>query len=237
MNGSIYVSDSGNTKIMGSQKVDSTYVSINSSCPKTCPLIDKFCYAQSSFTGMVVRRLDKEASGHSALKVARSEANAIDNAYKGKEVPQGRAIRLHVSGDSRTLKGTRLINSAVKRWKKRGGGDCWSYTHAWAKVPRKEWSSVSILASITSVKEVSAARKQGYAPAIVVDYHPSDKTYKLEGSDVKWIPCPAQTREVGCSDCKLCYNANRLYEDNFGIAFAAHGVMKNLLKRHLNVIK
>lgn len=237
LNGSIYVSDSGNTKIMGSQKVDSTYVSIDSSCPKTCPLIDKGCYAKFSFVGMTVRRLDKEADGLTALEVARSEANAIDNAYKGKDVPQGRAMRLHVSGDSRTLKGTRLINSAVKRWKERGGGDCWSYTHAWANVPRKEWGAVSILASITSVKEVSAARKQGYAPAIVVDEHLTDKAYELEGSDVKWIPCPAQTRDVGCSDCRLCFNANRLYEGNFGIAFAAHGVKKNSIKRHLNVVK
>jgi hypothetical protein len=134
------------------------------------------------------------------------------------------------------MAGTKLINNAVGRWKKRGGGSAWSYTHAWKNIPRSEWFNVSILASVASVDEVAEARKQGYAPAIVVPEHSSDKAYLLPGSDVKWIPCPAQTREVGCSDCRLCFNANRLFNTNMGIAFAAHGIRKNEIKRHLTVI-
>lgn len=146
-------------------------------------------------------------------------------------------MRLHVAGDSRTLAGTRLLNNAVQRWKKRGGGDCWTYTHAFAHVPREEWSNVSVLASVASVEEVTLAREQGYAPAIVVGEHPSDKAYTLPGSDVKWIPCPNQTRGVGCTDCKLCFNADRLRDGNFGIAFAAPGVYKGVIKRRLQVIQ
>lgn len=238
MNGAIYVSDSGNAKLMGSQKVDATYVSIQASCPKSCPLMGEGCYAQLGNVGIYSHRLDEEATGMSALEAARSEAAVIDSAYKGGPVPSGRPLRLHVAGDSRTLAGTRLINNAVVRWKKRGGGDCWSYTHVWQTVPRQTWSNVSILASVSNTAEVPEARKQGYAPAIVVDTHPSDKAYTLEGSDVKWIPCPAQTREVGCSDCKLCFNADRLYDGNFGIAFSVHGVRKETLKKkHLVVVK
>lgn len=237
MNGAIYVSDSGNSKIMGSKKVDATYVSIMASCPKSCSLMGEGCYAQLSFVGITSRRLDEEASGFTPLQAARAEAKCIDEAYHGKEVPAGRDMRLHVAGDSRTLAGTRTINSSVKRWKQRGGGDCWSYTHAWKHVPREEWSNVSILASVTDIKEAQDARKQGYAPAMVVPEHPSERAYKLDGSDVKWIPCPAQTREVGCSDCRLCFNADRLYDNNFGIAFAAHGPKKSSIKRHLTVVK
>lgn len=237
MNGAIYVSDSGNTKIMGSKKVDATYVSIKASCPKDCPFMSEGCYAQLSYVGITTARLDEEADGFSPLQAARSEAAAIDNSYKGGEVPAGRDLRLHVAGDSRTIAGTRLINNAIKRWKKRGGGDVWSYTHAWKNVSRQDWDQVSILASISNVDEVLAVREQGYAPAIVVPEHPSEKAYQLEGSDVKWIPCPAQTRGVGCSDCRLCFNADRLYNDNMGIAFAAHGAKKNSMKRHLTVIK
>jgi hypothetical protein len=238
MNGVTYVVDSGNTKIMGSKKVDATYASIKQSCPSSCSLKDgNGCYAEASFVGIQVRRLDKEAEGISALQMARNEANAIDNAYAGKAVPNKRDMRLHVSGDSRTLAGTKLINNAVGRWKKRGGGDCWSYTHAWKQVPRSAWSNVSILASVSNISEALEARKQGYAPAIVVSEHPSEKTFHLEGSDVKWIPCPAQTRGVGCSDCRLCFNADRLYNAGFGIAFAAHGVKKGQIKRRLNVLK
>ena len=146
-------------------------------------------------------------------------------------------MRLHVAGDTRVIKGARSINAAIARWKKRGGGDAWSYTHAWAHVPRKEWSNVSVLASVESVKEVEEARKMGYAPALIVPEHPSEKMYKLAGSDVRWIPCVQQTKDIPCVKCRLCFNANRLFENNMGIAFAAHGAKKNSIKRHLNVVQ
>lgn len=237
MNGAIYVSDSGNRKIMGSKKADATYTSIQTSCPKSCPLMGEGCYAELGYVGITSHRLDAEAVGNSPLDTARAEAKAIDNSYNGGAVPTGRDMRIHVAGDSRTIMGTRLINKAVARWKKRGGGDVWTYTHAWAHVPREEWSNVSILASISNTSEVEAARKQGYAPAIVVPEHPSEKAFQLDGCDTKWIPCPAQTRGIGCTDCRLCFNADRLHDGNFGIAFAVHGVMKDKMKRHLNVVK
>lgn len=237
MNGATYVVDSKNGKLAGKNKVDATYVSIKASCPKSCPLMGEGCYAQLGNVGYHVSRLDQEAEGFSALQAARAEAKAIDNSYKGGPIPEKKDLRLHVSGDSRTLAGTRLINNAVARWKKRGGNDCWSYTHVWKDIPREEWSNVSMLASVSNVTEAAEARELGYAPAIVVPEHPSDKAYSLEGSDTKWIPCPAQTRDVACSDCRLCFNADRLHDGNFGIAFAAHGVKKNSLKRHLNVVK
>jgi hypothetical protein len=238
MDGAIYVSDSGNTKIMGTKKVDATYVSIKASCPKDCPLMGEGCYAQLSYVGITTHRLDDEAAGFSPLKAARAEAKVIDESYKGGDVPTGRDLRLHVAGDSRTITGTRILNKAVKRWRQRGGGACWSYTHAWKNVSRQEWDQVSILASITTVDEVSAARQQGYAPAIVVSEFPSEKAYQLPGSDIKWIPCPAQTKEgIGCSDCRLCFNADRLFKQNMGIAFSAHGVRRDNIKRHLTVLK
>lgn len=237
MNGAIYVVDSQNGKLAGKNKVDATYVSIKASCPKSCPLMGEGCYAQLGNVGIHVARLDLEADGFSPLQAARSEAKAIDSSYKGGAIPINRDLRVHVAGDSRTLAGTRLINNAVGRWKDRGGRDCWSYTHAWQHVPREEWSNVSMLASVSNVTEAAQARELGYAPSIVVDEHLSDKAYTLGDSDTKWIPCPAQTRGVGCSDCRLCFDADRLHEGNFGIAFAVHGVRKTSLKRKLNVIQ
>lgn len=240
MNGAIYVSNSGNTKLKGSSKIDATYTSINSTCPKNCALKDDSCYASLSYVGITSRRLDVESANLTAIQVAKSEVNAIDNCYNGEEVPN-RDLRLHVSGDSKTVTGTRLINQAVGRWKERGGRDCWTYTHAWAKVARDEWSNVSVLASIESVSQVNQARQQGYAPALVVPEHPGDKAYRLSGSDTKWIPCPAQTKpggkEIACSDCRLCFDSNRLFDSNIGITFAAHGVKRSSLKHKLTVIK
>ena len=79
--------------------------------------------------------------------------------------------------------------------------------------------------------------QNGYAPVIVVAEHISDKAYTLPGSDTKWIPCPSQTRKVGCVDCQLCMKADWLYETNHGIAFAAHGVKKSSIKRRLTVLQ
>ena len=240
MKGAIYVSKSGNTKIMGSKPVDATYVSIKHTCPTSCPLKNEGCYAQTSFVGMINHRMERRARQGSPLDLARAEAKAIDMAYDGGSIPSGRALRIHVAGDSRTIAGTRIINNAIGRWKKRGGGDCWSYTHCWKTIPRSQWSNVSILASVATVEEVPAAMAQGYAPSIVVPEHLSEKTYLLDGCDTKWIPCPAQTKpggkQIGCTDCKLCFNADRLLKGNFGIAFAAHGINKNKVKRHLKVI-
>jgi hypothetical protein len=240
MNGAKYVSDSRNKKLMGSKKskkIDATYISVTGSCPGTCPLKDEGCYAQVGPMGIHVKRLDGEVNGLSALQVARAEATVINESYGGGDVPMGRDLRIHVSGDCRTISGARIINKAIGGWKKRGGGAAWGYTHCWDHVTRDEWSNVSMMASVDSVDEVIYARQNGYAPALVVSEHPSERAYLLPGSDIKWIPCPAQTRHVGCVDCRLCMNADRLYESNMGITFSAHGVKKNTIKRRLNVVR
>jgi hypothetical protein len=103
MKGAIYVSDSGNTKIMGSKKVDATYASIKATCPDSCELKDKGCYAQTSFVGMINIRMNRRARSGSPLDLARAEAQAIDDAYKGGDVPADRALRIHVAGDSRAI--------------------------------------------------------------------------------------------------------------------------------------
>lgn len=237
MNGVKYIVDSSNKKLSKFHKVDATYASIQKTCPSTCKLKGEGCYAELGPTGIHAGRLDKESKGLTALQLARAEAKEIDSSYRGKKFPKGRNLRLHVAGDCRIPSGVRLINSAIGRWKKRGGGTAWSYTHAWDKVLREEWSNVSMLASVDSIKEVGYARQNGYAPAIVVEEHKSERAYTLKGSDVKWIPCPAQTRGVGCVECQLCLKADRLFEENKGIAFAVHGAKKNNIKKRLKVIK
>jgi len=237
MNGAIYVSNSGNTKLLGTEPADATYASIAATCPITCPLKDQGCYAQGGHVAITVARLDAEAAHvEDPEMVADAEADAIDAAYGGKKVPRGRALRLHVSGDSRTIVGTRLIAMAVTRWKKRGGGVAWTFTHAWRRVQRKHWERVSVLASIERPELAAKVRKQGYAPALVVDHHePDGKAFFSHG--VRWIPCPNQTRGIGCTDCRLCFDADALFARNAGIAFAAHGPRANAVKRRLTVLQ
>lgn len=239
MSAAIYVEDSKNKKISGRRRADATYVPVKQTCPKSCKLMDNGCYAKLSYVGIVNSRLTKKADNLSPVKVARLEAQAIDNAYSGGPIPEYRDLRIHVSGDSRTIIGTKIINAAVGRWKNRGGDSAFGYTHAWKHVPRNTWSNVSMLASVDSIKDVTSARKNGYAPAIVVPEFPSKRAFKLKDSDTTWIPCPAELKKenIACADCRLCMKAEWLFSTNRGIAFAAHGVQKDKVKKRLTVIQ
>lgn len=250
--GALYVSDSHNTKISGEMKVDATYLTLES-CPPDCAL-KEVCYADQGKVAMTTRRLaeefakdvkkkkvgpEKKVAGkatHSEY-LAAAEARAIDNAYDRGPVPKGRMMRLHVAGDTTTETGAVVIANAIDRWKARGGGKVWSYTHAWKTVRRTAWGEVSVLASMEDPKLAAKARKRGYAPALVVPEFPNGaKSFERDGTT--WTPCPAQTKEdVHCTECKLCMNDKRLYEGNRGIAFEAHGVKKNEAKRRLHVIQ
>lgn len=239
MKGVIYVQDSGNTKLKGSKKIDGTYASIKSTCSTTCPLNqNSTCYAKNSFVGMVNARMNRRARQDSPLQLAKSEAKCIDESYNGGTVPTERDLRLHISGDSRTILGTRIIAAAAKRWLKRGGRSVFTYTHSWAHVSRDNWGSVNVLASIESVDQVESVRAQGYAPALIVPEFANDKAFTLPNCETVFVPCPAQGKlQVHCSDCRLCMKSDWLYETNRGIAFSAHGIRKVDLKRHLTVLK
>lgn len=89
------------------------------------------------------------------------------------------------------------------------------------------------------MSDVEAARKQGYAPAIVVsEFKNGAKIWEENG--VKWIPCPSQINEekMTCVKCRLCFKDQFLKENNMGIAFQSHGSNRNKInKRLLNVIQ
>ena len=234
MKGCLYIKNSLNRKISGSNLIDATYLSIERSCPRSCPLKGKGCYAFDYPLCLHIRRLDNEAKYFSAIKIAEIEAKLIRESYNG-IIPCNRILRLHVSGDSRTITGSKIINCACGEWLSRcKDGKIYSYTHCWQNIPRQIWNYVSMLASVDSIDQVYYARQNGYAPAIVVAEHLSDKSYYIPGSDTKFIACPAQTKDnVACSDCLLCTKANYLYDKNMGISFSAHGIKKNLIKERL----
>ena len=235
-----FIEKSANRKISGKLGVSATYAPISQTCPSTCELKKEGCYARLSFVGIVNARLEGESVGLSPLQVAKAEAKAIDGSFKGGAV-RTPYLRLHVSGDARTVKAATILASAVERWQARGGVKAWSYTHAWRKVPRKAWGAVSVLASVATVAEAEQARKAGYAPAIIVGEHASPKAFKKQGSRTLFIPCPAQTqadeKNVSCESCRLCMDSERLFASNMGIAFAAHGAQKSNIKRRLNVLR
>jgi hypothetical protein len=231
----IFVSDSENKKLRGERRVDCTYVSIEKSCPSSCKLKDSGCYAQVGNVAIHLRKLDKTAHKKTALDVARDEARAIDESYGGGPVPKDRILRLHVSGDCRTKRSAQILAAAIRRWKRRGGGNVWTYTHSWRTIPRDAWGDISVFASIEDPRDASNARARGYASAVIVPKHEGEKLHSLPNTSTEFVPCPAQTKDIPCSDCQLCCQDEFLRKMNRGISFAAHGPV-NKVKRHLPVL-
>lgn len=203
----------------------STFVSIEATCSSACPFKGAGCYVQDGFTGVAVRQLDAIAKGRSGFDVGLDELAVIDAAFPV-GVPQdgargGRDLRLHDSGDVATLGAAILLGEAARRWRARGGGSVWTYTHTWREIDRSSWGpAVSVLASVERPDEIRQARLRGYAPAIVVERHESPKAFDLGGTKI--IPCPNETVGRTCVECRLCLDRD-LYAMNAGIAFAAHG--------------
>ena len=219
--------------------VSVTYASIDATCSERCPLFSKSgtrrvhvsgdtearvsdrpitngCYARGGMVAMQERKLDDSLT---PLQAARAEAKAVDG------LTGVRPLRLHVSGDARTTEAARTLASAAAFYTNKAGMPVWTYTHSWREVARSAWGGVSVLASVHSVGQAWRAIANGYAPAMVVPKHESNKATTVDG--LKLIPCPAQTTPtVKCTDCKLCWKDGWLHSQKAVITFAVHGGSK-----------
>lgn len=189
------------------------------SCP-ACPFQGQGCYAEHDNNRIWWDRLTAGAPTATPLELARAEAIAIDR------LPADRDLRLHVAGDSKTVEGTRMIAAACGRYLDRAellghAVAVWAYSHAWREVPREAWGRVSVLASCETADDVRLANARGYAAALVVPEFLDDAAYTLGG--VKMLPCPQQTREKVCTECRLCFGDQRLHRAGLAIGFAVHG--------------
>lgn len=223
----------------------STFVPVANTCPP-CPFKGNGCMAESGYTGRPNRRIEANARGLTSVEVTRREAEALDRRLFPAGVPRDggrdgkspRDLRLHVSGDVTTRVGLDLLVAAVWRWKARGGGACWTFTHAWRDLPGERWGSISILASLEDPKDSELARARGYTPAITVRSFPAPRSFRLAGSSTTWIPCPAELGKTTCVECRLCLDRTEwMRETDRGIAFAVHGQSAERARRRLPVVR
>jgi hypothetical protein len=214
--------------------VSATTISMAATCPESCafrgtPTRPGGCYVTSGFTQIGLLKLDRAAVGLTAEEIIAAEVLAIDDAFDGRPVPQdgargGRDLRLHVGGDVGSVEGAKMLAKAARRWRARGGGAVWTYSHLWREVPRSAWGeAVTVMASVESAEQIEAARKRGYASVIVVqDFASGDKAYSLPGTTAKIVPCAAETKGTICAECRLCLDRD-LHGMNTAIAFKLHG--------------
>jgi hypothetical protein len=221
----------GNSKL---GEAAATYAA-QQSCPSGCVFIDGGgCYAETGRLGkFVTSPLNAAARGAGPVEVARAEAEAIDSLA----VPVGRPLRLHVVGDCPDDECANIVARAAERYVERGGGPVWTYTHAWREVDRKSWGKVSVLASCETPMDVWLAAQRGYATALVVEEFPTHRRHArlmpgqqltefATGDDVKVdvLPCPSQTKDRSCTDCRLCLDDTKLRQRGYSIGFALHGI-------------
>jgi hypothetical protein len=198
--------------------VCSTMTSIAATCPGRCRFKGHGCYAQAGFLSFTARKLDDAAIGLSSEDVIREEVRLIDRAFHGGAIPQdgacgGRDLRLHVVGDVGNTAGAKMLGQSATRWRQRGGGRVWTYTHCWRFIPRSAWGpDISVMASVEKPAEIEQARRRGYASVIVVEAFPDGaKAFRLAGSTTRIVPCPAETREgMTCIRCRLCLDRDLL---------------------------
>lgn len=146
---------------------------------------------------------------------------------------RGRDLRLHVSGDAVGPELVDHLADGAMEWEVWGGGDVWTFTHAWRETLRSRWSNISALASVETGADILRAREQGYAAAIVVPAFPrGKKPFTLKDAPgTKVLPCPNEAGVISprtgapitCIECRMCLDDRRLFEKNHAIAFKAHG--------------
>lgn len=156
---------------------------------------------------------------------ADDQADAADVEAQAIDALTGRLdLRVHVVGDCPDDASARTVSAAMARHGRKAGRRAWTYTHAWRDVERASWADgASVLASCESAADVRDATTRGYATALVVSEHLSERRYTTaDGADV--IPCPEQSRGIACVDCRLCLRPREAGAPS--IAFAIHGASK-----------
>jgi hypothetical protein len=202
--------------------------SYKESCPDSCALKDKGCYADIGPVQLVWKRVSD--SWEDFISDVRS-------------LRRGTFWRHNVAGD---LPGTNntvdhhLLNQLVKANKGKQG---FTFTHKPVGYSGQ---------ALVNARAIYAANKQGFtinlsaeglkeadrlydlsiAPVVVVV--PSDAPKHMrtpKGRRV--VTCPAEDSDMTCNDCRLCANSNR----KGIVAFRAHGLRKNSINKLLKVIQ
>ena len=194
-----------------------TYVS-KATCPSSCALLKADngvkCYADVGRMALHTKRVTG-ATESDPIEIAKIEADKIADL-------SGRLdLRVHVVGDCSDPVSASIVGSAMVQYdnKPNRRGKAWTYTHAWQQVPASSWNGASVLASVDSEDQIQSARDQGYAPAVIVPvFLNGSKPMKVNGT--KLIPCKNQIdKSITCVDCRLCFDASKLFDRKLGIAF------------------
>ncbi len=187
-----------------------------STCPSTCPFYGKGCYAKS---------------GPLALHWRKVSAGERGTDWQGlcdfvQTLPKRQLWRHNQAGDLPHNAGlidyAKMAHLVVANTGKRG----FTYTHHKLSsynvsiIARANRQGFTVNVSTESLDRADAVMAMGLPAVTVVRNDQPVPTHTSSGRRV--VVCPAQTREVSCSECGLCSQAKRTCV----VAFMAHGNAK-----------
>jgi hypothetical protein len=209
----------------GNRKTGEIPVSMSeeSSCPATCPFINKGCYAK---VGHIVPWWRKVANKFISLKQFYSIISFL---------PDGQLWRHNQAGDLFHNEGKIDKNFLNRLTKANKGKRGFTYTH---HIPSKhnlealtkannEGFTVNL--SANNVDEAVEYKKTGLPVVTVIESTDKRKQFKHNGES--FITCPHTYRpSIQCVNCGICQLKDRKYI----VAFPAHGVAKKRIDSVIN---
>lgn len=201
------------------------------SCPP-CRFRYNGCYALQGQMRWHSLRLNREAAqeGLDHLTLARQAAAAIERC------PPTAPLRLFTAGDGHCAACTDIIAAAARTYAARSQQPVWGYTHTKDTTDAQWGPTVSVLASCEHPADVYDAWARGYAAAVVAPTFPNGAR-RFDWHGIKAIPCPAQTKNVSCADCQLCWRKDFLQRTETVVAFLPHGSGQRKVLATLPVIE
>ena len=209
-------------------------VSTSNTCPKACPLIGAGCYAETSFTGLHWRKLDRAAD--------EGKPQAIDLytlAHHISALPHGQLWRLNVSGDlahdneSINEEHARSITQANRSISGKG----FAYTHhrvsgrdATAKHNRRivrnmirQGFTVNLSGNNPEHADTLADTMPDAPIVVMLEANAQNGPHLKTPAGRPIVVCPAVTvPDMDCAKCQLCAKVDRKSIVGFPVHGARH---------------
>jgi hypothetical protein len=196
----------------------------SSTCPDSCPLKNKECYARFGPLAIHWRHIDNGKRGVPWSEFV-SQVKALPREWKFRHNQAG-----DLPGENEEVDSAKLssLSKAIKERKLKA----WTYTHK----PLNESNSNAIKSAIAdgfvinvsadTPEEADSAHKAGFPTVLTVAI---DAENHVTPNGNKVVICPAQTKNISCSECMLCHKANRTCI----VGFKAHGTAAKKLNAKL----
>ena len=195
--------------------IPAAYVSAET-CPDICPLKHSGCYGDSGNVSIHWRRVSDGRSGTEWPQFLE----------KVKALPRNTLWRFGVVGDIPHTEGTidtQMLDGLIKANQGKRG---WLYTHHDISIPENQEAiaganarGLTINLSADSLADVDRKFALGIGPVVTLLPREAKKVTYTPGG-VRIVTCPAaQNKEITCSNCGICQNADR----RTVIGFPAHG--------------